>query len=57
MPKFDYFNYNYNFLTYEDLKKTHPEYIKIASTISNQKLYYPNVYGHCIILKFKKNYS
>jgi len=56
IPKANFFNYNYPFFNVNDLKKSHPEYIKIALSISNKNLYYPNVYGECGIYKFQKKY-
>lgn len=55
LPSADYFLYNYPFLQYDVWKNSHPEYIKIAQTISKPELYYPNLYGQCGIYKFKKN--
>lgn len=55
VPNADYFQYNYPFFNFDELKNSHPEYIKIALTISNKNLYYPNVYGECGIYKFEKN--
>jgi SAM-dependent methyltransferase len=54
IPNSDYFEYNYPFFNFDELKITHPEYIKISLTIMNKNLYYPNVYGECGIYKFQK---